>query len=55
MQVLKIEPSNIKALYRRAQASIGLEVWEAARDDLQQVCRFEGSFTKKREDDGRKI
>jgi tetratricopeptide (TPR) repeat protein len=41
--VLRLEPQNVKALYRRAQARISLEQFEAAHDDLSQILALDPS------------
>ena len=40
-QVLRADPENLKALYRRAQAHMGLKRWDAAAKDCSRVLELD--------------
>lgn len=37
-EAIKLDPSLMKAYFRRATAQIGLEQWKSALEDLRKVC-----------------
>lgn len=40
-RALKYDPNNVKALYRRCVAYIGLKLYEEAWNDIQKVLAFD--------------
>ncbi|GAB0100252.1 AH receptor-interacting protein [Sergentomyia squamirostris] len=43
-EVLKYDPNNVKALFRRAKAHIGAWNLDSAKDDLRQACELDSSL-----------
>jgi AH receptor-interacting protein len=45
-EVLKLDPENVKALFRRAKAHAGVWNINDARDDLRRCVEYDGTMTK---------